>query len=264
MTIYAYNLPQYTHEELSFLFPDLVFIRDTSQLKNMITKDDLFICMWDDVPTLQLLETLHNPIFPSKDVINFSANRELMSKFVNQHSMFPCERDYVSFKGTEFVVTIPKLNNSLKVVAKVGEGHRGQNKFCMYPGQELLVKDSVVFEEFIESAQSYRILLIGDDIFVIEYHDDPYRPKSFDQNWIKNINPILLENTNHSLFKKEIGDTLHMANILNYRYLGVDYVKNPEKTVCVEVNTFPGVRLNERTRNAALNYWKNQLHEFSK
>lgn len=260
MKIYAYNIPRYTHEELSKEYPNIVFIPNTDHLLDVLEKEDKVICMWDDVDTLKRIHEINNDVFPKREIIDFSANREQMSRFVDVHSKFPVEREYAKFEGT-FQVTVPKLNNSLNVVVKVGEEHRGQDKYLMYPGQTLTVKDSVIFEEFLDNAKSFRVLIVGDEVFVIEYFDDPNRPKSMEQRWIKNINPILQENENHELFKEEIEDALHLSKMLGFDYVGVDYVKTSEKTLCVEINTFPGVRLNERTRKAGLVYWRNVLEK---
>ena len=262
MKIYAYNIPRYTHEVLKKEHPTVEFIPNTDRLLHEIKKEDVFICMWDDKETLNRLNELNNKVFPSKEIIDFSSNREKMSKFVDEHSMFAMEREYVKCDGM-FQVTVPKLNRSLNVVVKVGEEHRGQNKFLKYPGQQMTVKDSVIFEEFLDNAHSFRVLLIEEDVFIIEYFDDPNNPKSMEQRWIKNLNPLLEENENHALFKDAIEDTLKMADLLDYRYIGVDYVRNDEKTLCLEINTFPGVRLNERTREAGLHYWRKKINELS-
>jgi len=258
MKIYAYNVPRYTHETLSKEFPHVVFLQNTNHLNDIIHPEDKVICMWDDTDTVSKIHAIDNEVFPSRNIINFSANREEMSRFVDHHSQFPVEREYVKLEGN-FEVTVPRLLNSFNVVAKAGEEHRGQNKFLMYPGQTLTVKDSVIFEEFLDNAESFRVLLIGEEVFIIEYFDDPNRPKSLEQRWIKNINPILIENEDHDLFQKEIDDTIHLSKILGFDYIGVDYVKNADKTLCVEINTFPGVRLNERTRDAGLRYWRKKI-----
>lgn len=217
MNIYAYNIPRYTHEKLGDLFPSVRFIQDTGKLLETIQANDLFICMWDDKETLKRIEKLPNKLFPRKEVVDFSANREEMCRFVDNHSKFPVERQYAKYEGT-FQTTVPRLENSLNVVVKAGEEHRGQDKYLMYPGQTLTVRDSVVFEEFLDNAESFRVLLIGTDVFIIEYSDDPEKPKSLEQRWIKNINPLLKENEDHDSFKEAIADTKHMAHILGYDY----------------------------------------------
>lgn len=263
MKLYAYNLPRFVCESLQEVYPNLHPITNTQHLSQRIQQEDALICMWDDKDTLKEIKNIDNTIFPQQNIIHFSSNREEMSRFVDQHSSFPLEREYVKFSGF-FPVTVPKLENSLQVVAKVGESHRGQNKFLLYPGQTLTVQDSVIFEEFVEDAESFRVLLIGENAFVIEYHDNPDAPRNEEQSWIKNLNPLLEENENQIGYEKEIEDARHLAKILGYSYIGVDYVKNDTKTVCVEINPFPGVRLNERTKSSALKYWEEIIKKMSK
>ena len=260
MKIYAYNIAQYMHEELKKKYPEIIFIKNTENLLEEIKAEDIFICMWDDKDTLNRIKQIENELFPRREIIQFSANREEMTRFVQEHSNFKAEREYVKFEGT-FTTTVPKLNNSLNVVAKVGEEHRGQNKYLMYPGQKLTVNESVVFEEFLDNARSFRVLLIGTDVFIIDYFDDPKNPKPIEQRWIKNLNPILEENLHHEKYRDAIDDAKHLSKALAFDYLGVDYVQNEEKLVCLEANTFPGVRLNERTRRVALNYWIKKISE---
>jgi glutathione synthase/RimK-type ligase-like ATP-grasp enzyme len=258
MKIYARNMPKHAFEELKKEFSHLTLLENEDRLLEIIKSEDKLIYFWDDKDMITRINQIDNVVFPTREMLDFSANREAMTKFVSEHSVFNAEREYIKFEGT-FTVTVPKLNNSFNVVAKVGEEHQGQNKHLMYPGQQLMVRDSVIFEEFLDNAKSFRVLLVGDEVFVIEYFDDPNRPKTMKERWIKNLNAVLIENEDQGKFKKEIEDTLYLSEKLGFDYLGVDYIKNEEKTICLELNTFPGVKLNDRTKAAGLKYWRNVI-----
>lgn len=261
MIIWAYNLPRYLSLELMTKFTNVRFVESSEGIFNHLKPEDKIICMWDDGPTLSKLRKTTNETYPSREMIEFAASREDMTKFVDEHSQFPAERSYFKFLGEEMELPAPRFQNSLKVVAKVGEEHRGQDKFLLYPGQKIYVKDSVVFEEFVENAHSFRVLIVGEEVFIIDYFDDPYMPKPDGQHWIKNINAVLEENLDHEKYAKAIEDTKNMVKVLGWDYAGVDYVMNEEKMVCLEFNTFPGIRLNERTREAGLKYWTKIIHD---
>jgi D-alanine-D-alanine ligase-like ATP-grasp enzyme len=222
---------------------------------------DSFICFWNDEEALKAVSMLPPDVtlFPTRAMIDFAANREMMTRFVSQHSAFSANREYLSFPGETKQVIVPDLGDSSRVVCKVGEEHCGEDKFLLYPGQSLWAKDSVIFEEFLPDAHSFRVLIIGEQIFVIEYFDDPDFLKPDDKVWIKNISPLLVENEIHDNFTPYIEDAKNMANLLGYDYLGVDYVKTADRVICLEANTFPGVRLNERTQAAALSYWRDKI-----
>lgn len=181
------------------------------------------------------------------------SSRITMTQFVDKHSHYPAERDYVRIKGS-FVATVPRLKRSLQVVAKVGEAHQGQNKYLLYPGQVLHVRDSVIFEEFVPDAISIRVLIIGDKTYVLEYQDDPENPRPLGKEWIKNINPIIKLVKNREADQSFIHDTLALSQILGYDYLGVDYVVSKDRSICLEVNPFPGISL-EEIRREAQKYW---------
>jgi hypothetical protein len=265
MNKWIYNVPKYLHPLLMDEFNDLHIISTIQNIQNEALPGDLLVCMWDDEPTLSQLTKLSTEVnvFPTRELIDFSANREKMTKFVQEHSKFTAEREYFKFTGEQIEITVPRLKNSLQVVAKVGEEHRGQDKFLLYPGQKLYVKNSVLFEEYVIDAVSFRVLLIGDHLFIIEYNNDPNQLKADNQTWIKNINAILIENEDHSSYEEVIEDTISLSKKLGYDYIGVDYVRNEQKTVCLELNIFPGIRLNDRTKAAGQAYWFNKIKELS-
>ncbi|MNC13561.1 hypothetical protein D3C75_613130 [compost metagenome] len=261
MKVWFYNAHRAVLPELIAKFDNIVFLGKTHGLLKNIKEEDKFICFWNDEETLNVLKQLQNEVFPSKEIIfNFAEGREKMTRFVEQYSKFSIKRDYVNVVGTAEVM-VPKLPNSLKVVAKVGGDHKGDNKFCLYPGQKLMVKDSVIFEEFIENGQSIRILLIGNKPYVVEYYDDPDNPRMPENDWIKNINPIIKVRKDVSGYEDLIEDTINMSKIMNYDYLAVDYVRNKDKTAALELNIYPGLTEDEEVRNEAKKYWINKVNE---
>lgn len=263
MRIWCYDLHRQVSVELIKEFNNISCIGSTSKLLNYIKPEDKFICFWNDEDTLNILKNINNTVFPSKKIIfDFADGREKMTRFVEKNSKFTSKRNYISFKD-QMEIIVPKIENSLRVVAKVGKEHRGKDKFLLYPGQKLMVKDGAIFEEFIENADSIRILLIGDKTFVIEYHDDPESPRNPGEKWIKNINPVIKVRDSIQGFEDLVEDTLNMSKIIGYDYLAVDYVKNEEKTLALELNIYPGLANDERIIKTATKYWIDKIHQLN-
>lgn len=261
MKVWFYNIHKEVMTEVIKEFSNVLIIKSTLKILEYIKPNDKFICFWNDNDTLERLSKINNEVFPSKQIIfDFAKGREKMTRFVEKHSKFTTQREYFSFDG-DFEITVPKLPGSLKVVVKVGKEHRGQDKFLLYPGQKVKVKDGAIFEEFVEDAESIRVLLIGDKQFIVEYHDDPEAPRRPENEWIKNINPIIKVRENNSGYEDLIEDTVNMSKIMGYDYLAVDYVRNKEKTVALELNIYPGLAGDERVINQAKKYWVNKIGE---
>lgn len=254
-----YNVPKYVQEHLTLHFNEVQIMDKLYNINEPIKDEDKFICMWFDDPTIKFINKYTNSSFPEKQLLtNIFTNRERMTKIVDKHSVFGAERDYVQCYGNTRIM-VPRLSNSLQVVVKVGEGHRGSNKYLLYPGQSLTVDDSVIFEEFVENAKSVRVLLIGDKAFIVEYFDDPEHLKSPEKEWIKNINTIIKVREDIKGFEHLVEDTKNISKAIDYDYLAVDYVYNEEKTVCLELNPFPGTTSDLRVHDCVKEYWYDKV-----
>ena len=186
-----------------------------------------------------------------------------MTRFVEYNSNFSTKRIYVDCKEEQEMI-VPEICSARKIVAKIGIDHIGQNKFIVYPGQKIKVNDKVIFEEFVEDAESIRILLIGKTPFVIKYMDNPNINKEPDKKWIKNIDPIIKVEENIEGFEQFVNDTLNMSRMMGYDYLAVDYVQNKEKTICLELNIFPGLPDDEKIISESSKYWINKINDLIK
>ncbi|MNN89173.1 hypothetical protein D3C81_2069500 [compost metagenome] len=82
-----------------------------------------------------------------------------------------------------------------------------------------------------------------------------------ENDWIKNINPIIKVRKDVSGYEDLIEDTINMSKIMNYDYLAVDYVRNKDKTAALELNIYPGLTEDEEVRNEAKKYWINKVNE---
>ncbi len=261
MKIYAYNLNRHIKDDLVYNIHNLELVRSLQSVNKDITVEDVVICMWYDNESLEVVKDREN-VFPSHNILNLSQSRINMTKILDKHSMFPAERFYIEDNILESVM-VPRLESSLKVVAKVGDDHKGQNKYLLYPNQTITTKESIIFEEFIEDARSIRVLLIGDKAFVIEFHNDKDLLKDKSTEWIKNINCTTELINDTSAYKDLIRDTRQLSNVLDYDFLAIDYVVNKEKTVALEINPFPGITTYSDIHEVAYDYWFEKITSLS-
>lgn len=175
-------------------------------------------------------------------------------KIINEVSRYPLERVYKENSTQELIdYRVPKLNNSKKVVVKIGNTHQGRDKYLKIPNALVRTRENVVFEEYIVAGRSIRILIIKDNIWVVEHKSD---------GWIKNISPIEVvynyEEVKHmgiDNIEDIIEDAKKVKDIFNMDYVGVDYVVGIEKTGILEVNDMIGLPENYSVEKAAQKYW---------
>lgn len=244
--IWYYDLEPYTKNYLMTHLPHESFrsTHDPASLNSKVVEGDFVIFF--NYKHSKLYDSMVKRgahVFPSKDITYKLRNRATQLKELDTITKFPLKREYIeAFTG------IPKPNPDLPIM-KTGDNHQGIGKY-KFPDapRKMLRHESVVYEEFVENHRGIRVLIIGDDTFLIEQVNP--------NNWIKNDHPIDEISYHWETQKEEILKWLPCAKELIYDatilqlhikgpLLGIDYAVGSDKIGLLEANDMVGIPDNE-------------------
>lgn len=182
-------------------------------------------------------------VIPSYDLSELCRDRIKCTKFIEDLSRCYIEREYYHSGRNEFVKFEPGW------VYKLGNCHQGINKYIHTDIGKNLWNEDYIKERFIEG-RSFRVLLIGSSVFVIEHTNS--------NTWIKNINPDeeiiytdpLNQLSNDFNVSKMIDDAKYIKrhcarNGLVSPTFGFDYVANNKDVCLLEMNDMCGLPNNK-------------------
>jgi glutathione synthase/RimK-type ligase-like ATP-grasp enzyme len=143
-------------------------------------------------------------------------------------------------------------------VLKMGQGHRGQDKFLIRSSQDIpVLNDSATVEPFFRG-DSVRILIIGARQWLIEYENP--------DSWIKNSAGA------HSRLLSEVflDDPLvvharRCHDLFGLQVSGVDYVVDWDGCPhFLEINQFPGLNVDDEVVKYAQDFFVQRMKEVEK
>jgi len=244
--IWYYDLEPYTKNFLMTHLPNGSFrsTSDPSSLNSKVKQGDMVIFF--NYKHSKLYDSMVKRgahVFPSKDVTYKLRNRATQLQELDTITKFPLKREYIeAFTG------IPKPNRELPII-KTGDNHQGIGKY-KFPDapRKMLRHESVVYEEFVENHRGIRVLIIGDDTFLIEQVNP--------DTWIKNDRPVD-EITYHwdtqieealkwlPCAQELIWDAHILLDHIKGSLIGIDYAVGSDKIGLLEANDMVGIPDNE-------------------
>lgn len=125
--------------------------------------------------------------------------------------------------------------NSLKRVGKQGDNHCGDGKFLIRPTDlPFTPKENTLIEPFIEG-ESYRVLVLGDRIWVIHYQS---------RDWRKNVDStqtVIDAQYWDRVICKAVAKYTSDAKRLGLPVVGFDFIHTGDEGIAIELNCYPGI-----------------------
>lgn len=154
----------------------------------------------------------------------------------------PFNDDYIGF-----LFDCHSRNYGLPFVVKSGNLHCGQGKFLVNTESELLDiahnhNNGAISVEPFFIGESCRVLIIGDMVFGIKYHND--------NSWIKNSLGCEPEEWN-DIPEAMLDHAKKVHDHFGFDISGIDYVVGEDGFHFLEFNHFPGVDNTDEIRDAA-------------
>lgn len=142
------------------------------------------------------------------------------------------------------------INLKSPLVAKWGKWHCGDGKkICE---EYIDVPEPAILEPFIEG-ESYRILIVNHEVWQIKYESD---------DWRKNVNSkiTVLDKPDSVLADRAV----NIANKLNLKVCGIDFIVNDTGAYLLEVNAYPGLYQVPKAEESFINFaaaWASTLEK---
>lgn len=144
-------------------------------------------------------------------------------------------------------------------VLKVGNTHQGEGKILItsYEDEQALPPwEGIASVEPFFVGESYRVLFIGSDEFLLRYIND--------ESWIKNSLGADVEQLDISSMSKSFLDVIAHArkvrDLFDLEVCGIDYVVDEhEKFHFLEYNCFPGVGTSEEIASSAKRLFRQKM-----
>lgn len=149
-----------------------------------------------------------------------------------------------------FAFETPTVNLKNPTVAKWGKWHCGDGKkICE---EYVDVPEPAILEPFIEG-ESHRILIVNHDVWQIKYESD---------DWRKNVNSkiTVLDRPDQVLADRAV----NIANKLNLKVCGIDFIINSNGAYLLEANAYPGLYQVPQAEEAFINFaasWASTLEK---
>lgn len=180
-----------------------------------------------ELENLKNIKNSNIPCWPNIDSLIWMLSRTRMMWTLMQEKL--CENIDIAMYENKCQVT-----REYPFVAKVGDTHRGQNKFLIGNDDDwrrFVWDGDAVFEQFYDG-DSIRALVIGSDVFGIKIDND--------RSWIKNT--CGAEISTIQLSQEIIDHAKRCTKVFGIDVAGVDYiVESSGKFHILEVNQFPGL-----------------------
>lgn len=218
--------------------PSKLLFENNILRRSIFPREDLkaivfYADMDDKLQELENLIVIKNskvPCWPNINSLINMIDRQSVMKLCVQNNFIDHKVLFLTYEE------VLKTSLEFPVVVKIGNVHRGQNKFLVSSKDDLeSLKDnwneSVIVEPFFEG-RSVRALIVGDNIFGIEIKND--------LNWIKN--QCGADICRCELSSELIQHAKNVTNCFNLDISGVDYIVDENNNFhFLEINQFPGL-----------------------
>lgn len=193
-------------------------------------------------------------ILPDGKLSLWLGDKVKQAQYIDTITKFPLKRMYIENESNDLnSYKTPSVGENFQIVVKIGNSHQGLNKYLKRENHEVITRENIIFEEYIENARSIRILMIENDVYIVEHEGI---------GWIKNTNPqeyTYNYSDRHKLNIKNIDKIIEDAKFikenLKMDYCGLDYVIGENKTGLLEINDMIGLPDNDEVYNSAKSYW---------
>jgi len=147
----------------------------------------------------------------------------------------------------------------LPMVIKYGQTHQGEGKYKLENTDESWANlpewDGLATVEPFYEGLSVRVLIIGDRVFGVQYHN----PNS----WIKNS--LGCDYDDWAPIDGIVAHAQRAANHFGLEIAGVDYVVEPSGVFhFLEINQFPGLHINDESVKVAKEFLVNKMKSISR
>ncbi len=137
-------------------------------------------------------------------------------------------------------------------VLKTNNSHRGEGKYLISNELDLPDWNGVATIEPYFEGESCRILLLGEHISGIKFHND--------ESWIKNSAGSDLEMWN-SIPNRMISHAKSVRSLFNIEFAGVDYILDKDGFHFLEINQYPGVNVSDECASIAKQILSQKMDE---
>lgn len=161
--------------------------------------------------------------------------------FVN-HWVEQGDRDYL----------ISKIPENQSVVIKTGQEHRGEGKYLItVENRNVPEFNGIASMESFFIGDSCRVLLIGDDSFLIKY-DNP-------DSWIKNSAGADIIEATRNVPKKLLDNARKINEHFGLEINGIDYIVYNDDFHFLEINQYPGIGVSDEIMDVAKSFLSKKM-----